>query len=115
MDSASSFNLLLVGKAFGLQIAGVAVKNVHVLRQNINVLEEIVPHKVVIRFGVITRQIDVFVHVERFHVTERNSALLVELNQFAVHAEWSTSYRLSSFNQKKSKQTKSFSLGNNSQ
>jgi len=101
VDSTGSFNLLLVGQAFGLQIGGVAVQNVDVLRQNIDVLEEIVPHKVVIRFGVITRQVDVFIHVERLDVSERNSALLMEFDQFTVHAEWSASYDYQRFNQMK--------------
>jgi hypothetical protein len=70
------------------------------------VFEEIVPHKVVIRFGVITRQIDVFIHVERLDVSERNSTLFVVFDQFSVHAERCTSYN--NYNSIKRKKYKFF-------
>ena len=91
MDSASFFNFLFVRKTLWLQISRVAVQNMNILRQNINVFEKVVPHKVMIGFGVVSRKVYVFVHIESFDISERDTALLMELDQLAIHAEGSAS------------------------
>lgn len=87
MHSAGLFDLLLVSFALGLQIGRIAIQDVHILRHDVDVLEEVVPHEIVVRFGVVARQAHVLVHVERFHVAERDAALLVEFDQLAIHAQ----------------------------
>lgn len=87
MNTSSSFNFLLVHLAFQEQIGRVAVENVDIFWHDIDVFEEIIPHEIVIRFGVLSRQIDVLVHVERLDVSKRDTSLLVEFDQFAVHSQ----------------------------
>ena len=75
MNTTGGLDLGLVRLAFGRQVGRVAVEDVDVLRQDVDVLEKVVPHKKMVRLRVIPRQVDVFVHVERSNVAERNPAL----------------------------------------
>ena len=93
MNTASLGDLSFVLDAFGRQVTGVAVEDVNVLRKDVDVLEEVVPHKVVIALRMVARKPHVLVHVERFHVLERNSALFVKFDQLFVHSQWCASYQ----------------------
>ncbi len=91
MDSTSCLNFLFIGLAFSLQIDRVTVQNLNIFRQNINVFEKVVPHKVMVRFRVVPRKVDVFVHVECLYISERDTALFMEFDQLAIHAKRSAS------------------------
>ena len=87
MDAAGRFDLGLVVFALGLQVGRVAVQNVHVFRCNVDVLEEIVPHEVVVALRVVAGQIHVLVHVESLDIFERHSTPAVVLDQLTVHSQ----------------------------
>jgi hypothetical protein len=55
-DAAVRFDFRFVGIALGLQVWGVPVENVHVFGENVDMLEQLVPHERVVRFGVLARQ-----------------------------------------------------------
>ena len=74
---------LVVGALLG-QVVGVAVENVDVLRPDVDVLEEIVPHERVVAFGMLLGETHILVHVERDDVLERHFARLVAADQFLV-------------------------------
>ncbi len=70
IDSAHSLDFGFVVIALGYEIRRVSVKNVDVLRLNIDVREKVVPHERVVRLRVRLGQSNVFVHVEGDYVLE---------------------------------------------
>ena len=82
-----SLHACLVACALSLHILGVAVEDVHILRLDVDMAEEIVPHERVIAFGVLFRQAYVLIHVEGNHVLERDHSLLVQLDQVLIHTQ----------------------------
>ena len=70
MNSTGCLDFRFEIVAFGLKVGGVAVENVHVVGQYVDVLEEVVPHEVVVALGMFALQANVLVHVERFDVLE---------------------------------------------
>lgn len=56
LNTASFLDFRFKSITFGNQIVGVSIKDVRVLGVNVNVLKELIPHIVVIAFGMITRQ-----------------------------------------------------------
>ena len=97
MNAASRSNFQLVVAAFCRQVAGVAVEDVDVLRKDVDVLEEVVPHEVVVTLRMVAGQTHILVHVERFHVLERNAPLAVKFNQLLVHPQRRTAYQQHKF------------------
>ena len=82
-----SLHASLVACALSLNILGVAVEDVHILRLDVDVAEEVVPHERVIAFGMLFRQTYILIHVEGNHVLERDYPLLVQLNQVLIHTQ----------------------------
>ena len=72
VDAASGFDGVLVADAFGLEVRGVTVEDVDVGRVDVDVGEEVLPHEGVVGLGVVTRNADVFIHVEGDDVFERD-------------------------------------------
>lgn len=54
LDTTDGGDLLLVALALKVQVGCVSVEDVDVLGEDINVLEEVAPHKRVVRLGVIS-------------------------------------------------------------
>lgn len=59
----------------------------NVLWLDVDIAEEIGPHEGVVAFTVFLRQTNVLVHIEGDNVFEGYLALLVEADEFLVHAE----------------------------
>ena len=59
----------------------------NVLLLYVNMIEEVIPHKRVVRFWVTFWQVDILVHVERDDILERNFASLVLPYQFLIQAQ----------------------------
>ena len=78
---------MLVGCTLGLEVGGVAVEDMDVLRRYIDVIEEVATHEGVVTLGVILGQADVFIHVEGDDVAEGYSALLTQLDEPFVCAD----------------------------
>ena len=93
VDTACCLDLSLVLSALTLQILSVTVQNVYILGVDVNVLEEVVPHKRVVALGVLLGQVAVLVHIERDHVLERNLTSLVHCDQLLVSTQGSTTGR----------------------
>lgn len=64
VDAASSLNGILIGDALGFQAGCVAVENVHVGGVDVYMGEEVLPHKGVVRLGVVAGDAHVLIHVE---------------------------------------------------
>ena len=71
----------------GLKIGRIAVQNIRILGLDVDVAEEVVPHKRIVAFGMLLRQAHILVHVEGHYMLERHHALLVQVNQFLIHAQ----------------------------
>ena len=87
IHAAGSLHAGFVGSTFSFQVFSIAVEDVYILRLDVDVAEEVVPHERMIAFGMFFRQADVFIHIERDDVLERYHALLVQLNQVFVHTQ----------------------------
>ena len=87
MNATGLSDFVFVLLAFVLKVCSVAVEDVDVLRKDVNVLEEVVPHEIVIALRMLPRQSHVLVHVKRLDVFERNPSLLMEFDQLAVHPQ----------------------------
>lgn len=82
VDAASDFYGILVRNTLGLEIGSVAVEDVDVGGVDIDVGEEVLPHERMVRFGMVARDADIFVHVEGDYIFEgdlRWHGLLLEL------------------------------------
>ena len=84
VDAAGLDDARLVVGALLDQILGVAVEDIDVLGQDVDVFEEVVPHERVVALGVLLRKSDVLVHVERDDVPERHVAGLVAADELLV-------------------------------
>ena len=78
---------MLVGCTLGLEVGGVAVEDMDVLRRYIDVIEEVATHEGVVTLGVILGQTDVFIHVEGDNVAEGYSTLLTQLDEPLIGAD----------------------------
>ena len=87
VDTAKLANHLLVMSTLCRQIRRIAIENMYVLTANVDMREEIVPHKAVIAFRMLHRQTHILVHIERHNVLERNNTFFVQLNQVLIHAQ----------------------------
>lgn len=61
VDAAGRLDLLLVLHALGLEVRRVAVQDVHVVRPDVDVREEVLPHERVVAFRVVPRDADVLI------------------------------------------------------
>ena len=92
------FDGLLVSFTLQVEIRRIPVQNVDVGRHDVDVLEEVGPHKVVVALWVVFGDPDVLVHVERHHVLEGEFSGLVHFDERAVRwqrraAGWKTEYK----------------------
>jgi hypothetical protein len=64
------FNHLLIVSTFCEKVRSISVEDMNVFLLDVDVIEEVVPHKAVIAFWMTFRQSHIFVHVERNHILE---------------------------------------------
>lgn len=64
VNAASPLDGILIGDALGFQAGCVAVENVHVGGVDVYMGEEVLPHKGVVRLGVVAGNAHVLIHVE---------------------------------------------------
>jgi hypothetical protein len=86
-DAAVLFDFLLIASALCHEILCVTVEDVYVLRTDIDVREEVLPHKGVVALRVILWNTYILIHIEGHYVTEAHFTLLVEFDEVAVHTE----------------------------
>ena len=87
IDATGRFNSLLIVLAFLGQIGGIAVKNMHILLLDVDMGEEVLPHKRVVALGMILGNLHILVHIERDDVLERQLSGLVLLDELLVEAQ----------------------------
>ena len=87
VDAACLLDHLLVVRALGDEVLGVAVEDVDVLLGDVNVVEEVGGHEAMIALGMAFGQGDVLVHVERQHVLEGHASGLVGFDEGTVHTD----------------------------
>jgi hypothetical protein len=81
------FDFLLIASALCHEILCVTVEDVYVLRTDIDVREEVLPHKGVVALRVILWNTHILIHIESNYVTEAYFTLFVEFDEVAVHTE----------------------------
>ena len=86
VDAAVGGNLFFVATTFGHGVFGVAVENIDVLGEDVDLVEKVGPHEGVVALLVVARYAAVFVHIEGDNIAERHFAFLVEADEGAVHA-----------------------------
>ena len=84
VETAGVDDGLLIGRALGLRIGGVAVQDVDVLRRLVDLVEQVAVHEGVVALRMVHGKTHVFVHVERDHVLERDLAGLDHADEFGV-------------------------------
>ena len=73
VNAAATAYLLLISTAFGIKVGSVAVENVHILRQNVYMVEEIAVRETVVALRMILRQSHILIHIERNHIAETHT------------------------------------------
>ena len=86
-DAAVALDFGFKTLAFRSNIGSITIQDIHILGQDVDVAEEIVPHKGVVALGVVARYAAVFIHVECNHMTERNLPLFVQPHKVAVKTQ----------------------------
>ena len=87
--TSGSYHLLVV-IAFGHKVGGIAIEDVHILFLDVDMVEEVGPHKAVVAFGMLDRESHIFVHIEGNDVLETDQPFLVQLNQVRVKTQRGT-------------------------
>ena len=87
VHATSLSNHLLIMGTFGQKVGSIAVEDMDILGFDVDVVEEIVPHKAVVALGVVYIEADILVHVECDHILETDDTLLIQFNQMLVEAE----------------------------
>ena len=93
----SLLNGPLVVLTFLYKVSGITIKNVNIFRSNVNMREEVIPHKAMIRLRMILRNVHIFVHVKRYDILERNLSRLIFFYQLFVQSQWRRASRTSQF------------------
>ena len=86
VDASGCLNHTLVAGTLGQEVGGIAVENMNILGVNVDMVEEVGPHEGVVALGVLLGEADVLVHVEGDDVLEGYLTLLIEADEFLVHA-----------------------------
>ena len=87
VDAAAFGDLSLIARTLGIQVSGIAVEDIYVLRANIDMRKEIVPHKRMVALRMLLRKAYVFIHIECNHILKADYALLIELDKVLIHTE----------------------------
>ena len=93
LDTAILDDFLLVLLALGVQIRCVTVEDVHLVRGDVNVAEEVLVHEAVVTFGVILGNADVFIHIEGYDMFEGDATGFVGFDEELVDTFWTASCR----------------------
>lgn len=72
INTTSCLDSFLVCVTFGLRAGSVAIEYVDVGRVDVDMREEVLPHKGVVGVGVVSRKTDILVHVEGDYILERD-------------------------------------------
>ena len=87
IDPAGFFDLQFVARAVIVRTRRGSIRNVHVLRGNVDAIEKGFPHPALITVRVIGRHGVIFVEVERDNAGKIEAVFLVQPDQFAVEAD----------------------------
>ena len=87
VDTTSGEDRFLVGSALGLEVGGITIEDVYVLLLDVDVAEEVLPHKGVVALGMILGDTYVLIHVEGDDVLEGYTPGLMSSHQGTIHAE----------------------------
>ena len=87
VNSAVGCDLVLIALALCLKILYHSIENVYVLCGDIDVIKEIVVHKVPIALIVLLGKTEIFVHIERNYVLKRKLAVFVHLCKVLIYAQ----------------------------
>ena len=96
-DSAVGLDFFLESFAFGLEVFGIAIEDVHVFLGNVDVAEEVVPHERVVAFGMVFGKAHIFVHVESYNIAEAHFAFFVQFDEVTVHSQWRAAGRAAQY------------------
>src|SRR4030042_2513641 len=72
----------LIKNAFLFQILCISVQYVDVFGRNINMIQQVLVHKIMVAVRMIFRKAYVFIHIEGHYISERYLAFLMEFYQF---------------------------------
>jgi len=87
VDAAVRSDLVLIALALSFQILSHTIENVDVLSRNINVIEEVVVHKIPVALVVLSGQTNVLVHIKGYNILKGDLAGLIHFDQVAVNAQ----------------------------
>ena len=87
VDATVGLDFLFIACTPGIQVGSVAVQDIGVLRLDVYMAEEVVPHKGIVAFGMFLGQTYILVHIESHYVLKRHDAFLVQVDKFLVHAQ----------------------------
>ena len=89
VDTSVRLDLCLVFVALFHEVGCVAVQDIDILLRDVNVTEEIAPHKGIVALVVILGETYIFVHIESDDVLEGHLANRAEVDEFLVSSKGS--------------------------
>ena len=87
INAAIGSNLIFIALALSFQIFSHTIENVDIFGRNIDVVKEIVVHKVPVALIMLTRQANVFIHIKGNYVLKGHFTGLVLFNQTLINAQ----------------------------
>ena len=88
VNTAQALNHVLIAGAFLIAVRLGAVGNIGTIHVDVNVLEKIVIHEVVVALVIIPGKTSVFIQVHALYTGEIQIAFVVPFNQLLVSADW---------------------------
>ena len=67
----------LICSALCLQVLGITIEDMNILGRDIDMREEVCPHKRVVTLGVLLVETDILVHIERYDILKRHLTCFV--------------------------------------
>ncbi len=87
VDTAIRLNLFFITCTFCVQVRSITIQDIGVLPFDVDMTEEVVPHKRIVAFRMFFRQSYIFIHVECHYILEGNDSFLIQINQRFVHTQ----------------------------
>ena len=87
VEATSGGYHLLVVVAFGHKVGGIAIEDMYIFFLDVDMVEEVGPHKAVVAFGVLNGKSHIFVHIEGDDILETDQPFLVQLDKMLIETQ----------------------------
>ena len=79
VDTTVRLDFFFVTGTFSIQVGSISVQDIGILRFDVDMAEEVVPHERVVAFRMFFGQTHILIHIKSNHVLEGNNSFLIQV------------------------------------